>query len=190
VLQFFSKGYGSRVELMNKMPVHASGKPARNRGRFHFWQQWLLYSSIAFAIVSVFFAIDGDNPVFETYNRAMISYFWSKDNVPEELPAFLSFVRGPMGGTMTCCYIMLAYIAAFPFKNKERWARNAIIAGFGGWVLLDSAVCLYHGLFFQVFIINLFSVVVKALPLIYTRRAFKQTRISNNDPYGFPFLEN
>jgi hypothetical protein len=156
---------------------------------FYFWQKWLLYSSILFALISAIFAIDGNNALFRPYNNLLLSAFW-KSELPDKIPAFLDFVRGPMGGTMTCCYIILAYIAAYPFKNKERWARNAIITGFGGWLLLDSATCFYYGLYFQVFIINAFSVMVKALPLAFTWHEFNNNNNSKLNTSDFPFLEN
>ena len=108
------------------------------------------------------------------YNKALAHVFGFGENIPAELVPFKAFIWGPLGGTIACCYILLAFIAWFPFRKKERWARNAIIVAFGVWVLLDSAVCVYYGAYFQIYIINAFSILVKALPIIFTWRDFKK----------------
>jgi len=144
------------------------------RKSFIFWQQWLFYSSLSFALFGIVFAVYGNNPFFMPYNNALAHIFWMKDSIPDEIAPFRAFIWAPLGGTIACCYALLAFIAWFPFRRKERWARNAIIVAFGVWVLLDSAVCLYYGVYFQIYIINAFSVLVKALPIIFTWHEFKK----------------
>lgn len=141
---------------------------------FIFWQRWLYYSSLLFALFGIVFAVYGNNPFFMPYNKALAHIFWMSDNIPVEIVPFKAFIWGPLGGTIACCYILLAFIAWFPFRRKERWARNAIIVAFGVWVVLDSAICLYYGVYFQIYIINAFSILVKALPIIFTWREFKK----------------
>lgn len=140
---------------------------------FVFWQRWLFYSSLLFALFGIVFAVYGSNPIFLSYNKALAHIFWLSNNIPVEIELYSSFISGPLGGTIACCYILLAFIAWFPFKRKELWARNAIIVAFGIWVILDSAVCLYYGVYFQVYIINAFSILQKGLPIIFTWKEFK-----------------
>ena len=142
---------------------------------FIFWQRWLFYSSLSFALFGVVFAIYGNNVFFMPYNRALAHVFGFGENIPGSIEPFRAFIWGPLGATIACCYILLAFIAWFPFKRKERWARNSIIAAFGVWVILDSAVCIFYGVYFQIFIINAFSILQKALPIIFTWKAFRKT---------------
>jgi len=107
------------------------------------------------------------------YNKALAHIFWMSNTIPMDIEPFKAFIWGPLGGTIACCYILLAFIAQYPFRKKELWARNAIIAAFGVWVALDSTICIYYGVYFQVFIINAFSIMIKALPLIFTWKEFK-----------------
>ncbi len=100
--------------------------------------------------------------------------FWNKPEIPSEVEPFRAFIWGPLGATIACCYILLACIAYYPFKRKECWARNAIIAAFSMWVILDSIACINYGVYFQIYIINAFSIIVKALPLIFTWNDFKE----------------
>ena len=139
---------------------------------FIFWQKWLFYTSLIFAIAGIAFAFSGNNFLFHSYNRMLAKIFWHSAAFPKEADEFRSFIYAPLGATITCCYILLAFIARYPFKSKQRWARNAIIAGFSVWVLIDSSVCIYFGVYPQIYLINVFSITVKALPIIFTWKQF------------------
>jgi hypothetical protein len=147
---------------------------------FIFWQRWLFYSSLLFAFFGIVFAIYGNNSLFLPYNQALARLFWNQPNIPTDIEPFQRFIWGPLGATIACCYILLAFIARYPFRNKETWARNAIIAAFGTWIILDSAVCLYYGVYFQIYIINAFSLLQKLLPIIFTWKDFKINPITNS----------
>jgi len=147
---------------------------------FNFWQKWLFFSSLAFALFGIVFAVYGDNPLFAPYNHALASVFWQMTDTPPQVQPFKAFIYGPLGGTIACCYILLAFIAWYPFKKKETWARNAIIVAFGTWIILDTAICLYYGVYFQIYVINAFSFFQKALPIIFTWKDFK-TKMPNEN---------
>ncbi len=144
------------------------------KNSFLFWQRWLFYSSLLFALFGIVFAVYGNNPLFAPYNKALALIFWHASDIPLNAELFRIFIWGPLGGTIACCYIFLAFIAKYPFKRKEIWSRNAIIVAFGTWIILDSAVCLYYGVYFQIYIINIFSLIQKALPIIFTWNDFKK----------------
>jgi len=144
----------------------------RSLTRFQFWQQWLFYTSLLFALFGVVFAIYGDNILFQPYNQALARIFWNSPEIPSDIKPFRAFIWAPLGGTIACCYILLAYIAKYPFKKREAWARNCIFAAFSTWVVLDSGVCIYYHVYFQVYLINAFSILVKALPLVFTWNDF------------------
>jgi hypothetical protein len=139
---------------------------------FIFWQNWLYYTSLIFAIAGVVFAFLGNNFLFQPYNSMLAKIFWHNSEFPQDADKFRAFIYAPLGGTISCCYILLAFIARYPFKNKERWARNAIILAFGIWVIIDSVVCIYFGVYPQVYLINVFSITIKALPIIFTWKYF------------------
>jgi len=147
---------------------------ANQKKSFIFWQKWLMYSSLLFALFGIVFAIYRANPLFAPYNKALASIFWHVSEIPAEVEPFRAFIWGPLGGTIACCYILLAYIAGGPFKRKETWARNAILIAFGTWIILDSAICVYYGVYFQIYIINASSFLQKALPIIFTWKDFKK----------------
>ena len=154
-------------------------RKSNNRGdkRFHFWQQWLYYSSLVFATAGLVLAFYGNNLLFRPYHRMLAKQFFNQDTFPEATQELYTFVMGPMGATMAGIYLLLALIARYPFRRKERWSRNAIAIAFGVWFLADAVVSLYYGVLFQVLLLHLLvSVPQKALPLIFTWNAFN----SNN----------
>ena len=140
--------------------------------RFHFWQQWLFYSSIVFALFGIVFAIYGNNVLFRTYNDDLARIFWHQRHLPPSADSFRAFIWAPLGGTIACCYVLLAWIAYFPFRKKEKWSWIAIATAFGVWIIIDSLSCIYYGVYFQVAAVNVFSFLVKALPLAFTYHEF------------------
>lgn len=127
-----------------------------------------------FALFGITFAVYGNNPLFKPYTNSLACIFWHKQDMPVETENFRAFIWAPLGGTIACCYIMLAFIAWYPFARKEKWARNAIVIAFGIWIILDSAASIYYKVYFQVYLINAFSLLQKALPVIFTWRDFNK----------------
>ena len=147
-------------------------QPVNNH--FLFWQKWLFISSIIFAIAGLVFALCGALGIPSPYDTLLAGIFWHAKTFPPAAEPFRGFIYGPLGGTITCCYTLLAFIAYYPFREKKRWARNAIIVAFTMWVIIDSLACIYFGVYPQIYIINLFSITVKALPIIFTWKDFKR----------------
>ena len=153
-----------------------SWKRLNTRFKYHnflFWQRWLFCTSLLFAFSGIVFAFYGRNLLFLPYDKMIASVLWHSSQFSPATETFRAFIYGPLGGTIACCYILLAYIAWYPFKEKQRWARNAIIVAFSIWVIIDSSVCLYFGMYPQIYFINAFSITVKAIPIIFTWKDFK-----------------
>ena len=142
------------------------------QNHFLFWQRWLFYSSLLFAFYGVVFAFYGNNLLFIPYNKMLAEVFWHSSQFPYQADRFRAFIYGPLGGTITCCYILLAFIAHYPFKEKQKWSRNAIIVAFSVWVVIDCSICVNFGVYPQIYLINAFSITIKALPIIFTWKDF------------------
>ncbi|RFS13825.1 hypothetical protein [Emticicia sp. C21] len=143
------------------------------KNSFIFWQRWLFYSSLLLAILAMLFAFNVNLPLFPHYDQAISRIFWHLNEIPTDVKEFRQFVAGPLGGTIACCYVLLAYIVWYPFQKKETWARNAIVVAFTIWCLIDSYICFKFQVYFQIYLINALSVLQKALPIIFTWNAFK-----------------
>lgn len=145
-----------------------------NNNKFLFWQKWLFYSSLIFAIAGIAFAFSGKNILFLPYDKMVANALWHSDEFPADAVIFRTFIYIPFGGTIACCYILLAFIAWYPFKEKKVWAQTAIITAFVIWVVIDSLGCLYFKVYPQIYIVNAFSIIVKILPIVCTRNDFKK----------------
>ncbi len=141
---------------------------------FIFWQKWLFYSSALLAACAAVFAFFGNTFLFLPYTHALASVFWNTNKMPIQVESFYTFICGPVGATISCAYILLAALAYYPFKRKERWSRNTIVLAFSIWFIFDSFICLHAGVYFQFYIINIISFLQKALPLIFTWSHFKK----------------
>lgn len=140
--------------------------------KFLFWQQWLFYSSLIFAAYGLFLAFLGNTPLLAPYFELLARNFWNQNEIPGMVEEFKNFVLGPLGGSIAGYYILMAYIARYPLKNKERWARNAILAASLVWFFTDSTISVIYGIWFQAAVINVFSLVIKLLPLFFTWNEF------------------
>lgn len=143
--------------------------------RFLFWQKWLYYTSLIFALFGLVLALYGNNVLFSPYHKMLAQIFYNSELFPDITHTFYTFILGPIGATIFVCYFLLACIARYPFRRKERWARDAIVVGFSIWYITDALVSIYYGVYFHTFVIHLLvSVPQKALPIIFTWNEFKK----------------
>lgn len=165
---------------LNHTYIHYSSimdREFRNRRekRFHFWWQWLYYSSLLFALTGLILALYGNNPLFAPYHTMLANIFFHQDGFPEGTQALYGFILGPMGATIAGIYLLLAFIARYPFRRKEKWARNAIIVSFSIWFVTDAVVAIFYGVLIHSLVIHLLvSVPQKALPIIFTWKEFEE----------------
>jgi hypothetical protein len=102
---------------------------------FFFWQRWFFFSSLLFAMFGIILTVYGNNPLFRPYNNALAQIFGFGESMPASMEPFRAFVWGPIGATITRAYILLAFIAWYPFQRKERWARTAILVAFHVFII-------------------------------------------------------
>ena len=144
---------------------------------FAFWQRWLFVASVAFAIFGLLVAFLPFGLPFALRNEAIAATFFG-GSWTSEAAAYHAFSAGPLGGTIAGFYVLQAFIAAIPFRRRERWAWQAVLWGTLVWFTVDSAVSLWHGAAFNVYMVNLVPVLIFGLPLGATWPAFfrSQTR--------------
>lgn len=66
------------------------------RFAFLFWQGWLFYSSRAFALFGILFALFSGSPFFHFYRNAVAYMFWNKNEIPAGVFKFFKFAAGPI----------------------------------------------------------------------------------------------
>jgi hypothetical protein len=139
--------------------------------RASFWQRWLVGVGLV-AVFGLFMALLNGTPLFALFNDRIDPVFWGGQAIPAAGQAFRGWVYGVWGATVAGWGILVAFIAVYPFKQRECWAWNALAVAVGAWYLLDTGLSLYFGVIFNVFF-NTLLLVLAGLPLVFTRRAFQ-----------------
>jgi hypothetical protein len=139
--------------------------------KFKFWQNWLFYASIFIAVYGALFAILNQPFVDFVYFNKVDPVFWGNKILSEEIILFQKWIYGVLGSVVLGWGIFFAFIAYYPFKNKEKWSWNCIAVGMLLWFLFDSTISIY----FKVFINAGFNIVfflLAGLPLLFTKKYF------------------
>ena len=138
--------------------------------RFNFWYRWLFVLGIIIILFGVFMTLFNQSLLFRLFNDQIDPVFWGDEAISEAFIKFQGWVYGVLGATMAGWGVMLIFIIQYPFRQREKWAWIAIAANLGFWYLLDTALSLYFGVFFNA-VFNTLLVFLVLPPLTATRKA-------------------
>jgi len=97
---------------------------------FSFWQKWLFAVGWVLTIFGISLALFNQTPSFDfLFNKQVNPVFWKEGQVTPEIVEFQQWIYGVLGATIAGWGIGVAFLAHHPFRNKERWAWNAIALG-------------------------------------------------------------
>jgi hypothetical protein len=137
--------------------------------RFNFWHRWLFAIGIIIVVFGVFMATLNQSLLFGLFNNQIDPVFWGEAEHPVTYAQFQAWIYGVLGSTMAGWGLMLTFIIQYPFRQREKWAWNAIATSMGFWYLLDTAISLYFGVIFNV-VFNTLLLIAILPPLIFTRK--------------------
>lgn len=140
---------------------------------FDFWFKWLLGVSILNILIGLLIAFTPDNFIFSYYTEAIIETFFS-GNITGEVQHLRTFLFGIIGGTISGYFLMQTFVVWIPFYRKELWAWHAILWAIVLWFVVDSSLSIYHGAYFNILMINIWSLLLTLIPLIMTYKDFKK----------------
>lgn len=141
-------------------------------GSFGFWQKWLFGFGLYLTVFGLVMAFFSQSRLMDfVFNSQIDPTFW--DSVEPSAPTleFQAFIYGVLGATIAGWGIFIAFIAHYPFKEKEPWAWNCIATGLIVWFLVDTFVSIRFGVGFNV-VVNTIFLLLALLPLIFTRKHF------------------
>lgn len=98
-----------------------------------------------------------------------------------ELRDYQLFVFGVMGSVMSAWCVLLAFIAAVPLRNGERWAWNLILVSVLVWYFGDSYISAATGFWIHVGLNTVFLVLIE-MGLWMSYRHIKGEDKHNNTP--------
>lgn len=146
--------------------IDAFGRTPTLRALFTICQRWLVISSIGFALVGLLLALAPDSLPFTLWLERYGERF-----APAS-PDQRHFFSGMLGGTILGFYVTAAFIAAIPFRRRERWAWWALVSGLVAWFVIDSAMSVSHDAVFNVLMVNCTTLVAHGVPLALTASYF------------------
>lgn len=111
-----------------------------------------------------------DTRLFPFFPRAVNQVVWGTTDMPANVVHYHRFIHAIAGATIAGWGVALAFIAHYPFRNRERWAWWAIAAAVMSWFTLDTTFSLYFGVWPNA-IFNLGAFIALATPLAFTYRA-------------------
>ncbi len=138
---------------------------------FSFWQRWLFAVGVVVAVFGIAMALDSGTPLFDLFNRQIDPAFWGASAVDDAARQFRQWLYGVWGATIAGWGIFVTYIARYPFKNKERWARDCLIFGLLVWFVLDTGLSAFYQVYFNV-AFNTALLILAMLPIVFTRNEF------------------
>ncbi len=152
-------------------PLKGSREPGEPDREFQFWYRWMLIASILPAAQGVFTAIFASPDPFDIYANHIREFFWAAD-IPAADDRFRRFLLGSLGGALAGYFTAQYFLVRFTWSRRLTWGRDAIAAGLLLWFTVDSTVSIMHGAWFNLYLVNVPTLIAIGMPLLMTRRYF------------------
>ncbi len=139
--------------------------------KFRFWQRWLLVVSCVITVLGIIMAFSKLTLFFELSDKQYNPIFWGAESITTEIEKFQIWNFGVLGAVVSGWGVFFIFIARYPFRQREKWSWNAIVAGSILWFVIDTSYSIYY-LVYPNIALNIILFVVIILPLIFTRKEF------------------
>lgn len=144
--------------------------------RFLFWQRWLLLAGLTLTAFGLALAFFSQTWLFDAlFNNQVNPVFWSAAAVSPATQRFQAWAYGVLGATIAGWGIVTAFLARYPFRNKEPWAWTAIALAISVWFITDTGLSVWFGVTFNA-VFNILVLLLVLLPLNFTRSDFHDRR--------------
>jgi len=137
------------------------------------WDTWLLAVAVAMSAFGVFMALFSRSPAFDAFNRQIDPAFWPEGVTDPAVRDFQGMIYGVWGATVAGLGALAAFVVFGPYRSRQRWARNALVAAIALWFILDTGISARYGVWFNV-AFNSAILIALALPVAFTWREFRK----------------
>ena len=138
---------------------------------FDWWIGYFKIVSIFLFLLGVFWAVSGSFDPLGIWDAQFAKAFYEQSTLPLDVNKAKAFILAPFGATSAAYFLLQYFIIKNTFRDKEKWAYNAILIGFVFWFILDSVLCFYHGALFNVLLANLPCLALMS-PLFFLKNNF------------------
>ena len=138
-----------------------------------FWSNWLVAVGIMSILLGAGLAAFYPAGIMAPVREAIQLVFWPDGDAPRAATELGWWLHGIVGSLMMAWGLMVALVAAIPYRREETWAWWALMGSSTLWFCVDSLMSLYLGVGFNVALnAGLFIFIV--VPLILPCRRFLQ----------------
>jgi hypothetical protein len=139
--------------------------------RFLLCQRWLVALGVIIAVFGVALAFLYPTPLFDIFRTQVDPVFWGAGELTGGTIPFQQWIYGVLGATMAGWGTCVAFIAAVPFKRKEKWAWNCLTIAVSLWFVVDTFLSWRFGALFNV-IFNVLIFLAALVPLFLSHKSF------------------
>jgi hypothetical protein len=139
--------------------------------RFLFCQRWLLALGVIIVVFGVALAFLYPTPLFDIFRTQIDPVFWGAGELTSGTALFQQWIYGVLGATMAGWGVCIAFVAAVPFKRKEKWAWNCLALAVSLWFVVDTFLSWRFGALFNV-AFNVLIFLAALVPLLFSRKYF------------------
>lgn len=139
---------------------------------FSFWQKWLVIVSIYHVLFGVLLAFFSQLPLLDALlNQYFDPVFWPDNQISAGTLQYKAWVSAVLGAVISSWGLLIAFISWYPFRLREKWAWNTIAVAIIFWFVIDTGCSLYYDVTANA-VFNLFTLILFALPLLFTWKYF------------------
>jgi hypothetical protein len=139
---------------------------------FNFWQKWLFGVAFVIVIFGLALAFFNDTTLFAFFDQNINPVFWQGQIPPQAFITFKQWNYAVLGATMAGWGVCIAFMTVYPFRKRERWVWNALVSAVLLWFVVDTFFSVRFGVIFNA-LFNVLVLIAVALPLLFTRRYFR-----------------
>lgn len=133
------------------------------------WDRWLLVVALGMTAFGVLMALLPRSGLFEPFHAAVDAAF-SGAGRPSS-PLFQAWVYGVWGATVAGFGLLAAFVVHRPYRQRQRWARDALAVSIGLWFVLDTGISAAYRVWVNV-VFNAAILAALAVPMIATWASF------------------
>lgn len=139
---------------------------------FSFWQKWLVVVSLYHTLFGLLLAFFSQSPFMDVLlNQYFDPVFWPDNQIAVGTLQYKAWSSAVLGAVIASWGLLMAFLAWYPFRSREKWAWYAIAVSVCLWFVVDTACSLYYHVTANA-IFNLFTLLLFGLPLLFTRKQF------------------
>ena len=128
----------------------------------------LTWVCLGFAAFGVVVATASHTALFAPYHQAIAGAWFGGGALPADAIAWMRFTYALIGATFLAHFLVLGL--ALRFAPGQRWVLEAVAVSMEGWFLVDATASAMHEAWFNVWMIDLPSLLAVMVPWWWARR--------------------